>query len=102
MKNKSEKFNTCTVCLSKMYKLLGVWAVAWLLLDQVCSVYIQVERLSQTPFTPGLRFPKYHKFYQEILFQLNFFYNRPSGELKIKQSKAGTEKVKTCYKSQGF
>ena len=40
MKKKSEKFNTCTVCLSKMYKLLGVWAVAWLLLDQVCSVYI--------------------------------------------------------------
>ena len=40
MKKKSEKFNTCTVCLSKMYKLLGVWAVAWLLPDQVCSVYI--------------------------------------------------------------
>ena len=40
MKKKSEKFNTCTVYLSKMYKLLVVWAVAWLLLDQVCSVYI--------------------------------------------------------------
>ena len=40
MKKKSEKFNTRTVCLSKTCKLLGVWAVAWLLLDQVCSVYI--------------------------------------------------------------
>ena len=40
MKKQSEKFNTCTVRLSKMYKPLGVWAVAWLLLDQVCSVYI--------------------------------------------------------------
>ena len=40
MKKNSEKFKTCTVCLGEMYKLLGVWAVAWLLPDQVCSVYI--------------------------------------------------------------
>ena len=44
------------------------------------SFYILVERLSQTPFTPGLRFPKYQKFYREILIQLNFVYNRTSGE----------------------
>ena len=56
MKKKSEKFNICTVCLSKMYRLLRIWAVAWLLLDQVCSVYIWVERLSQNPFPPALRF----------------------------------------------
>ena len=44
------------------------------------SVYIQVERLSQTPFTTGLRFPKYQKFCRELLFQLNFVYNLSSGE----------------------
>ena len=34
----------------------------------------------QTPFTPGLRFPKYHNFHRKILSLLNFVYNRPSGE----------------------
>ena len=35
MKKKIEKFSTCTFCLSKMCKLLGVWAVPWLLSVQV-------------------------------------------------------------------
>ena len=43
------------------------------------SVYIWVKRLSKNPFTPGLCFPKYPKFHWEILFQLNFVYNRTSG-----------------------
>ena len=45
------------------------------------SVYIYVERLSQTPFTTGLRFPKYQKFYRELLFQLNFVYILTTGEI---------------------
>ena len=80
MKKKSEKFYICTFCLSKMCKLLGVWAVAWLLPVQVLGLHLGREAF-QTPFTPGLRFPKYHKFHREILFELNFVYNRPSGEL---------------------
>ena len=39
----------------KICKLSGVLAVVWLLPDQICSVYIQVERLSKNPFTPALR-----------------------------------------------
>ena len=84
MKKKSEKFNTCTVCLSKMYKLLGVWAVAWLLPDQVCSVYIQVERLSKNPFL-HLRYA-----FQNIT--LDYKTPRVTEKKCIKQSKARTEK----------
>ena len=39
-KNQKSLIPTQFNCLSKMYKLLGVWAIAWLLPDQVCSVYI--------------------------------------------------------------
>ena len=77
MKKKIEKFSTCTFCLSKMCKLLGVWAVPWLL-------PVQVSRFTfgsrDSPKTPGLSFPKYPKFYREILFKLNFVYNHTSGD----------------------
>ena len=72
MKKKSEKFNICTFCLSKMCKLLGVWAVAWLLSIQVSRFAFRSRSFFQTSSTPGLRFPKYEKFYREILFELNF------------------------------
>ena len=72
MKKKSEKFNICTFCLSKMCKLLGVWAVAWLLSIKVSRFTSRSRGFSNPSFTPGLRFPKYQKFYLEILFGLNF------------------------------
>ena len=84
MKKKSEKFNTCTVCLSKMYKLLGVWAVAWLLPDKVCSVYIQVERLSQNPLHLGY-------FSQNIKLEC-----KTPKVIKSSKAKPGPKKVKTC------
>ena len=80
----TSSLNTCTVCLSKMYKLLGVWAVAWLLPDKVCSVYIQVERLSQNPFTPGY-------FSQNIKLEC-----KTPKVIKSSKAKPGSKKVKTC------
>ena len=63
-------------------KLLGVWAVAWLLPAEFKFLGLHLGREAfQTPFTSGLRLPKYHKFHWEILFELIFVYIRPSGEL---------------------
>ena len=45
MKKKSEKFSICTFCLSKVFKVLGVWAVHWLLPVQV-SRFISGSRNS--------------------------------------------------------
>ena len=57
MKKKSEKFNICTFCLSKMCKLLGVWAVAWLLPVQV-SRFTFRSRGFPNPFYAWLTFSK--------------------------------------------
>ena len=49
-----ESLSVHFVCF-KICKLSGVLVVVWLQPDQICLVYIQVERLSKNPFTPALR-----------------------------------------------
>ena len=62
MKKKSEKFNICTFCLSKMCKLLGVWAVAWLLSIQVSRFAFRSRGFSKPLLHPAYVFQNMKSF----------------------------------------
>ena len=62
MKKKSEKFNICTFCLSKMCKLLGVWAVAWLLSIKVSRFTFRSRGFSKPLLHPAYVFQNIKSF----------------------------------------
>ena len=62
MKKKSEKFNICTFCLSKVCKLLGVWAVAWLLSIQVSRFAFRSRSFSKPLLHPAYVFQNMKSF----------------------------------------
>ena len=62
MKKKSEKLNICTFCLSKMCKLLGVWAVAWLLSIKVSRFTFRSRGFSKPLLHPAYVFQNIKSF----------------------------------------
>ena len=59
---KSEKLNICTFCLSKMCKLLGVWAVAWLLSIKVSRFTFRSRGFSKPLLHPAYVFQSIKSF----------------------------------------
>ena len=61
-KKKFIKFNICTFCLSKMCKLLGVWAVAWLLSIKVSRFTFRSRGFSKPLLHPAYVFQNIKSF----------------------------------------